>query len=565
MLGFKKGKGEFMTKQAENNKITALYCRLSQDDGRDGDSNSIVNQREILTQYCRSNGFHNTQFFVDDGVSGTTFDRPDFQRMQRMIENGEIGTVIVKDLSRFGRNYLDVGKYVEIKYPSLGVRFIAIQENVDTLKNVGTEMMPFNNIFNEWYAAQTSKKIRAVWKAKAEKGERISATVPYGYKKSEDDPKQWVIDEEPAKIVRYIFQLCIEGLGPTQIAHRVEDKKNLCPTAYFLSVGRKTPNPLPKRGEYAWDTATVKHILSNRQYTGCTVNFKTTLVSYKVHKTVHNPEEEWQIIPNTQEAIIDEDTFNRVQELRDGRRRNTATGRESLFSGLLYCADCASKLYFCAAKSIKENQEFHRCSAYKEKRGTCSIHYIREVVLRETMLDLVKRVALFIQQYEAVFLYMYAKKHNITKETNVRNMKAAIEKDKRRIAEIDTMIERLYEDNVLGKIPDDRFSKMMGKYEAEQKALIEAVAKAEHSLKVFEQDKVDLRIFLETIRKCTDINELTPEIVNRLIKRIEVHKSAKVDGRKRVKLDVYFTAAGLIDIPDENELREMMEEIRKSA
>ena len=206
--------------------------------------------------------------------------------MQRMIENGEIGTVIVKDLSRFGRNYLDVGKYVEIKYPSLGVRFIAIQENVDTLKNVGTEMMPFNNIFNEWYAAQTSKKIRAVWKAKAEKGERVSATVPYGYKKSEDDPKQWVIDEEPAKIVRYIFKLCIEGLGPTQIAHRVEDEKNLCPTAYFLSVGRKTPNPLPKRGEYAWDTATVKHILSNRQYTGCTVNFKTTLVSYKVHKHI---------------------------------------------------------------------------------------------------------------------------------------------------------------------------------------------------------------------------------------------------------------------------------------
>ena len=365
--------------------------------------------------------------------------------------------------------------------------------------------------------------------------------------------------------LRYIFQLCIEGLGPTQIAHRLEDEKVICPTAYYMSLGRKTSNPMPKRGEYAWETSTIKHILANRQYTGCTVNFKTSLVSYKVHKTVYNPEEEWQIIPNTQEAIIDEDTFNRVQELRDGRRRNTATGRESLFSGLLYCADCGSKLYFCAAKSIKPHQEFHRCSAYKESRGGCTIHFIREVVLREMMLELVSRVALFIQQYEAVFLYMYAKKHNITKETNVRNMKAAIEKDKRRIAEIDTMIERLYEDNVLGKIPDDRFSKMMGKYEAEQKTLIEAVSKAEHSLKVFEQDKVDLRTFLETIRKCTDIKELTPEIVNRLIRRIEVHNSEKLDGRKRVKLDVYFTAAGLIDIPDENELREMMEEIRKSA
>ena len=553
-----------MLKQAEN-KITALYCRLSQDDGREGESNSISNQKEILAQFARANGFHNTMFFVDDGISGTTFDRPDFQRMQRMIENGEIGVVIVKDLSRFGRNYLDVGEYLEIKYPTLGVRFIAIQENVDTLKNTGTEMMPFNNIFNEWYAAQTSKKIRAVWKSKAEKGERISQTVPHGYKKSEDNPKQWIIDEPAAKVVRYIFQLCIEGLGPTQIAHRLEDERILCPTAYAMANGRKTPNPLPKRGEYAWDGATVKHILANRQYTGCTVNFKTTLVSYKVHKTVHNPEEEWQIIPNTQEAIIDEDTFNRVQELREGRRRNTATGRESLFSGLLYCADCKSKLYFCAAKSIKPHQEFHRCSAYKESRGTCSIHFIREVVLREMMLELVKRVALFIQQYEAVFLYMYAKKHNITKETNVRNMKAAIEKDKRRISEIDMMIERLYEDNVLGKIPDDRFSKMMGKYEAEQKALIEAVAKAEQALQTFEQDKVDLRIFLETIRKCTDIDELTPEIINRLIRRIEVHNSEKVNGRKCVKIDVYFTAVGLIDLPDETELLKTMEEIRKSA
>ena len=553
-----------MIKQAEN-KITALYCRLSQDDGREGESNSISNQKEILAQYARANGFHNTMFFVDDGISGTTFDRPDFQRMQRMIENGEIGVVIVKDLSRFGRNYLDVGEYLEIKYPTLGVRFIAIQENVDTLKNTGTEMMPFNNIFNEWYAAQTSKKIRAVWKSKADKGERISQTVPHGYKKSEDNPKQWIIDEPAAKVVRYIFQLCIEGLGPTQIAHRLEDERILCPTAYAMANGRKTPNPLPKRGEYAWDGATVKHILANRQYTGCTVNFKTTLVSYKVHKTVHNPEEEWQIIPNTQEAIIDEDTFNRVQELREGRRRNTATGRESLFSGLLYCADCKSKLYFCAAKSIKPHQEFHRCSAYKESRGTCSIHFIREVVLREMMLELVKRVALFIQQYEAVFLYMYAKKHNITKETNVRNMKAAIEKDKRRISEIDMMIERLYEDNVLGKIPDDRFSKMMGKYEAEQKALIEAVAKAEQALQTFEQDKVDLRIFLETIRKCTDIDELTPEIINRLIRRIEVHNSEKVNGRKCVKIDVYFTAVGLIDLPDETELLKTMEEIRKSA
>ena len=552
-----------MIKQAEN-KITALYCRLSQDDGREGESNSISNQKEILAQYARANGFHNTMFFVDDGISGTTFDRPDFQRMQRMIENGEIGVVIVKDLSRFGRNYLDVGEYLEIKYPTLGVRFIAIQENVDTLKNTGTEMMPFNNIFNEWYAAQTSKKIRAVWKSKADKGERIAAAIPYGYIKSQDDPKQWIIDEEAAKVVRYIFELTLEGLGPMKIARRLEDEQILSPTAYYLENGRKSSNDISARGKCAWSTTSVRHILENRQYTGCTVNFKTSLVSYKVHKTVYNPEEEWQIIPNTQEAIIDEDTFNRVQELRDSRRRNTATGRESLFSGLLYCADCKSKLYFCAAKSIKPEQEFHRCSAYKENRGSCSIHFIREVVLREAILELVKRVALFIQQYEAVFLYMYAKKHNITKEVNSRNMKATIERNKRRIKELDKLIERIYEDNVLGKIPDARFSKMMASYEAEQNQLVTETAKAEESLKTMEQDKVDLRAFLEAIRQCTDIKELTPAIVNRLIRRIEVHNSEKVDGRKQVRLDVYFTAVGLIDIPGEKELIEMMREIQSA-
>ena len=552
-----------MIKQAEN-KITALYCRLSQDDGREGESNSISNQKEILAQYARANGFHNTMFFVDDGISGTTFDRPDFQRMQRMIENGEIGVVIVKDLSRFGRNYLDVGEYLEIKYPTLGVRFIAIQENVDTLNNTGTEMMPFNNIFNEWYAAQTSKKIRAVWKSKADKGERIAAAIPYGYIKSQDDSKQWIIDEEAAKVVRYIFELTLEGLGPMKIARRLEDEQILSPTAYYLENGRKSSNDISARGKCAWSTTSVRHILENRQYTGCTVNFKTSLVSYKVHKTVYNPEEEWQIIPNTQEAIIDEDTFNRVQELRDSRRRNTATGRESLFSGLLYCADCKSKLYFCAAKSIKPEQEFHRCSAYKENRGSCSIHFIREVVLREAILELVKRVALFIQQYEAVFLYMYAKKHNITKEVNTRNMKATIERNKRRIKELDKLIERIYEDNVLGKIPDARFSKMMASYEAEQNQLVTETAKAEESLKTMEQDKVDLRAFLETIRQCTDIKELTPAIVNRLIRRIEVHNSEKIDGRKQVRLDVYFTAVGLIDIPSEKELIEMMREIQSA-
>ena len=305
-----------MKKQTESiEKITALYCRLSQDDGIDGESNSISNQKEILMQYARQHKLPNPRFFVDDGISGTTFERSGFKEMQALAEAGQVGIIVVKDLSRFGRNYLEVGKYLEITYPTLGIRFIAIQENVDTSQNGGTEMMPFHNIFNEWYAAQTSKKIRAVWKAKAEKGERISTLVPYGYMKSPDNPKQWIIDEAVADNVRYIFRLCLEGLGPVKIARRLEREEILNPTAYALSMDRST-NHKSVANPYRWEQKTIVNMLENRQYTGCTINFKTTVLSYKINKRIYNDESDWQIIPDTQEAIIDEDTFNRVQELR---------------------------------------------------------------------------------------------------------------------------------------------------------------------------------------------------------------------------------------------------------
>jgi site-specific DNA recombinase len=422
-------------------------------------------------------------------------------------------------------------------------------------------MMPFNNIFNEWYAAQTSKKIRAVWKSKADRGERISPTIPYGYMKSGTDPKQWVIEEAVADVVRKIFSLCLAGMGPMKIANRLREEQILTPTTYFRSVGRPYSNKSATE-LYDWQQTTVRHILENRQYTGCTVNFKTSLVSYKVHKTVHNSEDDWQIIPNTQEAIIDEDTFNRVQELRQSRRRNTATGRTSLFSGLVYCGDCGSKLYFCAAKSIKENQEFYRCSAYKENRGTCSIHYIRDVVLRQAVLETVKRIAEYITQYEPVFLYMFARKNTLGREQGIRSMKTRLEQSKKRIKELDKLIERLYEDNVLGKVSDERFSRMTANYETEQKELISAVNNDEQAVRDAEKEKVDLRLFLETIRKCIDISELTPTLVNTLIKKIEVFDSEKIDGHKHVPIKIHFTAAGIINIPDENEILQVMEEIR---
>ena len=557
-------------KQAENKeKITALYCRLSVEDtkegrknGKEDESNSIQNQKTILSQYARDHGYLHPEFFVDDGISGTTFERPGFQRMQEMVERGEIGTIIVKDLSRFGREQVEMGRLLQFVYPSMGVTFIAIQENVNTTEKTGLEMMPFYNIFNEWYAEQTSKKIKAVWKSKADNGERVSSTIPYGYKKSEDDPKQWVIDEPAAQVVRHIFELCLAGLGPMKIANQLEQERILTPTEYQFQNGGHPSNNRPS-DPYRWQQSTIRRILENLQYTGCTVNFMSSYVSFKVKKTIEHPREEWQVIPDTQEAIIDVETFERVQELRRHRRRNTATGRTSLFSGLVYCADCGSKLYFCASKSIKPNQEFHRCSAYKENRGTCSIHYIREVVLREIVLEAIQKTAQYVQNFEPVFLYQFAKQNTLGREQTIRRMKLKIGQDKKRIRDLDKLIERIYEDNVLGKISDERFLRMNASYESEQKELLAAVDRDEQTVRDMEQERIDLNQFLIAMRECTDLKELTPTLVNTLIKRIEVHNSTvDENGVKHVPVDIHFTAVGIISIPDSDEILQIMEEIR---
>lgn len=550
-------------------KITALYCRLSvediKEDGKKGvdESNSIQNQKQILSDYARKNGYKNTMFFVDDGISGTSFERSDFQRMHRMAEEGKIGTIIVKDLSRFGREHIEGDRLAEIIYPTLGVTFISIHENINSSTGDGMEMLPFYNIFNEWYAAQTSKKIRAVWQSKSDNGERVSSTVAYGYKKDPENPKQWIIDEPAAKVVRYIFQLCLEGLGITKIARRLEAEKVLTPTAYYESIGRKNRNKATD--PYRWSENSVDHILSNMQYTGCTVNFKSTTVSYKVHKTVYNDADDWAIIPNTQEPIIDMDTWERVQEIKKHRRRNTATGRESVFSGLVYCGDCHSKMYFCAAKSIKEHQEFFRCSAYKENRGTCSIHYIRNVVLEQLVLKTIREAAEYITEYEPVFLYLFAKQHQLSVSRNLNQARKEIEKSKKRIQELDKLFASAFERNVLGTLDDERYARMTASYEKEQKELMESVAEAEQTLSSAEQENIDLRTFLSVIRQCTDIQELTPALVNRLISKIEVFDSyTDENGKKRVPVKVHFVGAGVIQPPDAKMIREAQEEIRNS-
>lgn len=554
--------------------ITALYCRLSVEDIKDEDgkkkkkdkedeSNSISNQKQILLDYCKKHGYTNTMFFVDDGISGTSFDRNDFNRMQRMVEEGKICRIIVKDLSRFGREQVEAGRLTQIVYPSLGVTFISIQENINSSTGEGMEMLPFYNIFNEWYAAQTSKKIRAVWQSKADNGKRVSPVVPYGYKKDETDEEKWLIDEPAAEIVKKIYSLCLAGRGPLQIAKQLEREKVLVPTAYFESVGRKTRNATPL-DLYAWHPSAVVGILENRQYTGCAVNFKTTTVSYKVHTRIINPVEDYQIIPNMQEPIINEDIWLRVQELRKSRRRNTATGRTSLFSGLVYCPDCGSKLHFCASKSLRRDQEFFRCANYKDGRGSCKIHFIRDVVLEKVVLEAVRNLADFVKCHEPVFLYMLARKNDTMRQQERKRLERVIERGTRRISEIDKLIEAAFERNVLGKLEDDRYERMVKNYAQEQRELIAEVQESKVVLQKAEQQVVDLRLLLRTLRELTEVKELTPTLVNSLIERIEIHNNDKSGGHCYVKVDIYFTAAGMIDIPTEEEILAMMEEIREN-
>ena len=545
-------------------KITALYCRLSvDDDKKDAESNSITNQKQILLDYCQKQGFTNTMFFVDDGISGTSFERGGFQQMQKMVEEGKICRVIVKDLSRFGREMVEAGRLTQIVYPSLGVTFISLHENVNSTTGEGMEMLPFYNIFNEWYAAQTSKKIRAVWQSKAENGKRVSPTVPFGYVKDPGDKEKWLIDDPAAEVVRKIYALCLAGRGPLQIAKQLEEEKILVPSAYYESIGRTHAQKVPS--DYCkWDQKTVVGILENRQYTGCAVNFKSTTVSYKVHKKIHNATEDYQIIPNMQEPIISEEQWLRVQELRKHRRRPTATGRTSLFSGLVYCADCGAKMHFAAAKSLTRNQEHFRCSNYKSGRGSCTVHFIRDVVLEKIVFEAISSLADFVKCHESVFLYMLAKKTNAMRQKEHKRLELAVEQGTKRIAEIDRLIEKVFEQNASGILSDERFSKMLQSYEKEQKALTQEVADSRQTLEEAKQKATDLRLLLRTLREMTEINELTPTLVNSLIERIEVHNNDKSSGHCYVKVDIYFTAVGMIDIPTEQEILAMMEEIREN-
>lgn len=433
------------------------------------------------------------------------------------------------------------------------ITFIAIQENINSSTRDGMEILPFYSIFNEWYAAQTSKKIRAVNELKASQGKRVASTVAFGYKKSESDKEEWIIDEPAAEVVRKIYALFLGGKGPSQIARQLEAEKVLTPTAYFHSVGKKTSNPV-LADIYGWNSSTVTGILDNRQYTGCTVNGKSSTVSYKVHKVIEKPKEEYQIIPNTQESIIEERVWLRVQELRNSKRRNTKTGRTSLFSGLVFCADCGAKLHFCASKSLKCNQEFFRCANYKDGRGNCSIHFIRDVVLQQIVYDEVSALADFVKTYGSVFQIIRQYRQGDIRQRKEAELRQGIGSAKKRISEIDKLFSRIYEDNVLGKLDDNLYTRMAGEYEREQKELEAAITQAEQELDKASKETVDYKLLYQGLAEFLEIKELTPEIVNKVIKRIEVHSPEKKHSHNCVKIDITFTAIGFFRKEEDQEL-----------
>ena len=529
--------------------ITALYARLSQEDALDGESNSIANQKKILLKYATDNHFSNPTFFIDDGVSGVTFDRPGWNEMIRLAEAGKVQTVIVKDMSRMGRDYLKVGYYTESFFAERDIRYIAINDGVDSDKG-DNDFTPFRNLFNDFYARDTSKKIRAVMRAKGNAGEHLCTNPPYGYMKDPADKKKWIVDEEAAEIVKRIFDLCIAGKGPMQIAKLLTAERVLTVKAHYAQRAGK---PLPEK-PYHWDPKSVAGILERPEYTGCTVNFKTYSKSHKLKKRLHNVPENQRIFPNTQPAIIDEQVFVRVQELRENKRRPAKQAeRQGLFSGLLYCADCGSKLHFATGKNMTPQQDCYRCSRYKSNTGDCTMHFIREETLKLFVLQRIFDVtALFFD--DAMAFEEAARKQRFQEaEKDAKKRRREIAQAEKRIAELDRIFKRIYEDDISGAISHERFLKLSADYEAEQKELTEQVKAWRDAVETFEQDQADFASFAAIVRKYVGIRELTPTIVNEFVKKIVVHAPDKSSGHRRQKIELVWNFIGEVNLPGDDQ------------
>ena len=538
---------------AKNDKITALYCRLSRDDELQGDSNSIKNQKMILQKYAEENGFQNISVFVDDGYSGTNFDRPDWQRLMGLVDEGKVGTIIVKDMSRLGRDYLKVGMYTEVVFPNADIRFIAINNGVDSDNQQDSDFTPFLNIINEWYAKDASKKVRSVFKSKGQSGKPLCTNPPYGYKKDPEDRLHWIVDDEAAEQVREIFHLCIQGYGVSQIAKEMTKRRVMTPTAYAKVNGRSIPSSRIDKDDYAWTGSTVSRILSRPEYLGHTVNFKTYRKSYKQKKQVFKDPSEWQVFENTHEAIIDQETYDIVQRIRDGRRRSTPMGDMPILSGMLFCADCGAKLYQVRSRNLEHNKEHFVCATYRKIKGGCSSHQIRNVVVEELLLDGIRTITAFAREHEDEFVEMVTKKEKSEADRSLRDEKRELEQAQIRIQKLDEIIRRLYEDNVEGKISDERFKKLSETYEAEQKNLEARVGELRLAIASEKESRLNVDRFLTLVRKYTDIQELNAEIIREFVERIYVHEAERINGKRVQRVRIVWNCIGEFTLPASRE------------
>ena len=539
-------------KQSNNKKsrdVTAfLYERLSRDDNLEGESYSIGNQKKLLAKVAKEKGYTNLVHFLDDGISGVTMDRPGFVEMICQLEQGKAAAVFVKDLSRLGRNYIEVGRLTEEFFPNHDIRLVAVSDNIDTAEGEN-ELAPIRNLFNEWYARDISKKRRISNKIKGNAGEPMGQP-PYGYIKDPNDPKHWIVDDEAAQVVRRVYSMTLEGFGTEQIAAQLEKDGVLTPRAYWLTKGIKRPGKGKQQPPTKWNSSTITKILSLQEYCGDILNFKTYSKSYKNKKRIDNDRENWVVFQDVHEAIIERAVYEQVQQKRGKiRKRRTNNGEHNMFSGLLVCADCGSNLHFHFNQGNPEIKYFN-CSNYKGNRGTCtSTHYVRVDFLEEVVLGEIRRLTKFASLYEDEFVKAVIG-HSQQAEQTDRKLK---EKELRtllaRDEELDGLFERIYEDNVSGKLSDDRFAKMSRRYEDEQKELAEKIKKLRSEIEKQSSRSMTTDMFIGLVRKYTRARKLTPRMLNELVEKIEVFNAEKIDGVWEQRLRIHYNCVGTIEIP----------------
>ena len=533
----------------KSRNVTAfLYERLSRDDNLEGESYSIGNQKKLLTKVAKEKGYTNLVHFLDDGISGVTMDRPGFVDMIQQLEQGKAAAVFVKDLSRLGRNYIEVGRLTEEFFPEHDIRLVAVSDNIDTAEGEN-EMAPIRNLFNEWYARDISKKRRISNKIKGNAGEPMGQP-PYGYIKDPDNPKRWIIDDEAAQIVRRIYGMTLEGLGTEQIAAQLEQEEILTPRAYWLKKGIKRPGKGKQQPATKWNSSTITKILSLQEYCGDILNFKTYSKSYKNKKRLENDRENWVIFKDVHEPVIDRAIFEQVQQKRGKiRKRRTNEGERNMFSGLLVCADCGHNLHFHFNQGNPEIKYFN-CSNYKGNRGTCtSTHYVRADFLEQVVLGEIRRLTKFASLYEDEFLKAVIghsqQAEELDRKLKEKELKSLLARDE----ELDGLFERIYEDNVSGKLSDDRFARMSRRYEDEQKELAEKIKKLRSEIEKQSGRSMTTDMFISLVRKYTRARKLTPRMLNELIEKIEVFNAEKVDGVWEQRLRIHYNCVGEIEIP----------------